>query len=126
MKYKTVVTHNTTHEGAGRVNFLASVFVLRGGFSSFASFPKGVGLLFVVFFTNKNPRLANVLKAWDKNLDKKLSGGIFFYTQERWEKNKINFLWGRRAVGQYGILYWGLTFLTHNSLGTCLSFTPCA
>lgn len=91
MEYKTVVTHNPTHEGAGRGNILAGVFVLRGGFSSFASFPKGVGFLFVVFSTNKKPRLANVLKAWDKNPDKILSGGIFFYTQERWKKTKYTF-----------------------------------
>jgi hypothetical protein len=92
MKSETVVTHNTTHEGAGRENILAGVFVLRGGFSSFASFSKGVGHLFVVFSTNKNPRLANVLKAWDKNPDKILRGGFFFYTQERWKKQNILFV----------------------------------
>jgi hypothetical protein len=60
-----------------RENFLARVFVLRVGFSSFASFPKGVQFLFVFFSTNKNARLANVLnEAEDKNRDKKLSGGV--------------------------------------------------
>ena len=73
-----------------REKFLAGVFALRGGFSSFASFPKGVRLLFVIFSTNKNARLANVLNgAEDKNPDKKLSIGFSFKSMSA---KKLNFL----------------------------------
>jgi hypothetical protein len=58
------------------------------GFSSFASFPKGVQLLFVNLPTNKNARLANVLnEAEAKTVTKNCGLAYSFLFKVRWAKN---------------------------------------
>ena len=76
MEYKTVVKHETTHEGAGRFNFLARVFVLRVAFALCRPQERG-------------RQCANC--GSDKNRDKKLSGGVFFFLV-------VTFLYGKCMI----------------------------